>query len=113
MSESATRSTQVWCLLIDHQRRPAFGRTFPVMVSPNNYIEILMVKIKRSRITLPAKDQPHHLNVRKLYKLRSPRAMKSSGVAPIWHPVPRTVETPVDLTLGLDKTATTLDGNFV
>jgi hypothetical protein len=34
---SIRQSTEVWCLLIDHQRQPAFGRAFSVMVPSDDY----------------------------------------------------------------------------
>jgi Crinkler effector protein N-terminal domain len=70
---SITQCTEVWCLLIDHQKHPSFGGAFSVTVSSDDTIYALTVKIKENQLPLLADIPPNCLNVWKLYKPRSAR----------------------------------------
>ncbi|KAL5522871.1 hypothetical protein ACEPAG_8889 [Sanghuangporus baumii] len=48
-STASMADLKVWCLLIDHEKKAAFGNPFSVIVSPNASIEDLAKKVKIER----------------------------------------------------------------
>jgi hypothetical protein len=55
-------SNKVWCLLIDHDHKPAFGEPFPVSISPDDTVHDLKKKIKAGYDKLP-NISPNELEV--------------------------------------------------